>query len=478
MRTIIIIVITLFFTSSVFAQEAKVQQWKIIVSKGKKDTATLFVIDSLCSWYGSQRTDTGIYYLAQMKSLAEYLNNKLYIIKALRLSAEGHFTKGKTTEALKEQYRALDLAEELGDSASIAIAYVSIGNSHKEYGDYAKALYYFKKSYQKAIECKNELSIELASLNLGYAYAQLNQLDSALYYEQQAYSLDLKRNKGSLMPGIECYLANIQFKYGNYTIAKAYYQSAINKLMRFKDITYGHRPTVWAYLGLANCSKYLNNEDSAMYYAKNAITVAEKLSYLKGLKEGYQILAELFEKRKDLPNAFQYQKLYISANDSLYSRDKSSAIESLTFEQELKENERQAEVRKQKEERSHNIQLAITAIVILTFLILFLLLSRSILVSHRVVAFLNVIVLLVVFEFINLLMHPFLERITNHSPVLMLLALVAIAALIVPLHHKLEHWTTKKLVEKNKAIRLANAKKTIEELEERNTDNTNPTTTS
>ena len=50
-----------------------------------------------------------------------------------------------------------------------------------------------------------------------------------------------------------------------------------------------------------------------------------------------------------------------------------------------------------------------------------------------------------------------------------LLGLVAIAALIIPLHHKLEHWTTQKLVEKNKAIRLANAKKTIEELENNNT---------
>ena len=48
----------------------------------------------------------------------------------------------------------------------------------------------------------------------------------------------------------------------------------------------------------------------------------------------------------------------------------------------------------------------------------------------------------------------------------MLLALVGIAALLVPLHHKVEHWATKKLVEKNKQIRLANAKKTISELSE------------
>jgi len=58
-----------------------------------------------------------------------------------------------------------------------------------------------------------------------------------------------------------------------------------------------------------------------------------------------------------------------------------------------------------------------------------------------------------------------LVRLTLHSPALMLLALVCIAALLVPLHHKLEKWATHKLVEKNKAIRLAADGRTIEELE-------------
>jgi hypothetical protein len=47
----------------------------------------------------------------------------------------------------------------------------------------------------------------------------------------------------------------------------------------------------------------------------------------------------------------------------------------------------------------------------------------------------------------------------------MLLALVCIAALLVPLHHKVEKWATLKLVEKNKQIRLAAAKKTIQQLD-------------
>lgn len=57
------------------------------------------------------------------------------------------------------------------------------------------------------------------------------------------------------------------------------------------------------------------------------------------------------------------------------------------------------------------------------------------------------------------------SNMTRDSPSLMLLALVAVAALIVPFHHRLEKWTTKKLVEKNKEVRLAKAKKIVEQLE-------------
>ena len=70
-----------------------------------------------------------------------------------------------------------------------------------------------------------------------------------------------------------------------------------------------------------------------------------------------------------------------------------------------------------------------------------------------------------VFEFINLLIHPYLARLTNDSPPLMLLILIGIGALLVPLHHKLEHWIAHALTEKNKQIRLAAAKKTIAHLE-------------
>ncbi|MDZ4824530.1 MAG: hypothetical protein SH856_13815 [Flavobacteriales bacterium] len=137
----------------------------------------------------------------------------------------------------------------------------------------------------------------------------------------------------------------------------------------------------------------------------------------------------------------------------------------MTFTEDLRQQELAAEKLESEEAQKQNIQLALIAIGIISFIIIFLLLSRSIITSTRLISFLGVVALLIVFEFLNLLLHPFLERVTHHSPMLMLLALVCMAAMLVPLHHRVEKWATHKLVEKNKQIRLAAAKRTIEKLE-------------
>ena len=140
----------------------------------------------------------------------------------------------------------------------------------------------------------------------------------------------------------------------------------------------------------------------------------------------------------------------------------------MAFVEQLRMRDEELKNIKAEEERQRQIQYLFISIGIIATVIIFLLLSHSILVNEAVIKFIGIIGLLVVFEFINLFIHPALERITNHSPVLMLLVLVCIAALLIPLHHKLEKWVTHKMVEKNKQIRLAAAKRTIEQLENKN----------
>ena len=123
--------------------------------------------------------------------------------------------------------------------------------------------------------------------------------------------------------------------------------------------------------------------------------------------------------------------------------------------------------------RSRNIQFGIIALIVITLGIFLLVFSRTAMVGAKAIKNLSLIALLLFFEFINLLLHPFLDRITNHSPILMLLCMAAIAGLLIPLHHRMEKLITNMLVSKNNRVRLEAARRTIEELEARPTD-TNP----
>jgi len=90
--------------------------------------------------------------------------------------------------------------------------------------------------------------------------------------------------------------------------------------------------------------------------------------------------------------------------------------------------------------------IGITAFII-TFILFFLLIIRR-KTKPRTIEFFGVVSLLLVFEFIALFIHPFIEEWTHHSPVFMLLILVGLASVLVPLHHKMEKIVKVKMAHK------------------------------
>jgi hypothetical protein len=170
-----------------------------------------------------------------------------------------------------------------------------------------------------------------------------------------------------------------------------------------------------------------------------------------------------YQKNNKPDSALKYIQRYYTMKDSMSSGLKVQLIQT----QLLAEEERQHSIEK---EHKSNVQYAAIALGVLVLLILFFVFSHSIIANQKLIRFLGILSLLIVFEFLNLLLHPYLETATHHQPLFMLAIMVGIAALLIPLHHKLEHWITHKLVEKNNRIRLAAAKKTIEQLESNRDD--------
>ncbi|MEO6253482.1 MAG: tetratricopeptide repeat protein [Ferruginibacter sp.] len=385
--------------------------------------------------------------------------NRITEASAYCFLGTGYRISGNPIRALEVQQKGLVLAEKAGNFSILAMIRNQIAHTYRDREEWENAFKIYYGASVDAAKGENEIIKIWPLMNMGVCYLNLNKLDSALSFLQRSYESSIRNNKVDVAY-ILWNLGSVNSKMGNAALAVTYFNMAIQEAGNDKKI----RQLSFAYTGLAEHFQRMSQRDSIIFYAKKGLDVVQHTPFFFMSVKPAKMLAELYEK-SNCDSTLKYANIYKIANDSVASNKINQQIQVMTFDETLRQQELAAEKMKTNDERKQNIQFALIAFGIISFIIIFLLLSRSFITNTKLIEFLGVIALLIVFEFLNLLLHPFLERVTNHSPVLMLLALVCIAALLVPLHHKVEKWATAKLVEKNKKIRLAAAKKTIEQLE-------------
>jgi tetratricopeptide (TPR) repeat protein len=393
---------------------------------------------------------------------AQKNKDKISEVMALSNIAYDYRAMGNTALSLELHLKANAIALETGNEKLLANAQLNLGHIYKDQANYTKAISLYSSAAEIANRQKDIQMQFWAYGNLGAIYIETNQLDSALIYTQQSYAIGLKGNDPFFFDYILSNLAIIQGRLGNKDLALSYFNMALANAVKTNSSRYINL----IYTSLAEYYFNIHQQDSGFHYAKKAIGIVKNTALSNKTIKPAKLLLDNYENING-DSAIKYFKIYKAANDSLFSAKVIQQTQVMTFENEMRQQELLAEKMRSKEERQQNIQFALIAFGIITFIVLFLLFSRSIVANERFISFFGVLGLLIVFEFINLLFHPWLASVTHESPVLMLLALVLIASLLIPLHHRLEKWIKEKMVEKNKAIRLAAAKKTIEELEKK-----------
>jgi tetratricopeptide (TPR) repeat protein len=197
------------------------------------------------------------------------------------------------------------------------------------------------------------------------------------------------------------------------------------------------------YLPMATYYEKIGRVDSARFYGEKSLKAAIGQHYDAQILLTTETLARL-NVNYDKSKAIELYQQAISINKRIFDTEKTRQVENLTINEQQRQQDLIIERQKAEEERKDNLQLAGIALFIPLFLILALALSRT-KVSHKVIEFMSVLGLLLLFEFVTLLIHPFAEKITHHTPVFVYLILVVLAAGLVPLHHTLTHWLTQKL---------------------------------
>jgi hypothetical protein len=73
-------------------------------------------------------------------------------------------------------------------------------------------------------------------------------------------------------------------------------------------------------------------------------------------------------------------------------------------------------------------------------------------VHPRYVEFTGILSLLLVFEYISIIIHPYIMEKTSHTPVLELLIFAVIAATLTPVHQRIERWWLRRLSRRTRRI--------------------------
>lgn len=460
MKFHILITILFLLTCIVNAQNPEIENSINNILSEKNDSLRFIKVKDFIS--ETQESNPILNLKILQKLLTQSRKNKDEIIEAFTLSMLGYQFRaiGDKAKGLEYCLQGIQLAEKLGYPSLLAVTQLTLANNYAGLGDYEKALELYLTVEKTASETGNLILNSLSSMKHGSAYLEMNKSDSALIYLQKAEELSLRSNYPDYRDLIYNDIGSAHGKLGNRELAITYFNLAVKLAFENKS----RKGLSVAYYNIANYYYQDGKNDSAVLYAVKAIDALQNTPYTMLNLKPAKLLMDIY-RNKNNDSAMKYSDIYRMTNDSLFNSKVIQQTQLLSFNEELRQQKITEEKIKAEEENNKNLQYILITIGILLLIIIYLLLSHSILSNENMIKYFGIITLLFVFEFLNLFLHPVVERITGHNPVLVLLASVCLAALIVPLHHKLENLAIHKMIEKNKKIRLAAAKKTIEELD-------------
>jgi tetratricopeptide (TPR) repeat protein len=333
-------------------------------------------------------------------------------------------------------YKKLDELKEKNVPFQKVVYTNSIGNLFAYKKNYDIAITYFEKSIRMADSLKFSTLKIPGYVSLLNQYLRIDEPQKALNYLNSASGDDLKKylSNFGMAPVIDQAYGVVYTELGRYDSARKYLAKA--KPM-FENSTNGNSQ-VGFYAQLASFYRKSGDKKNAIDYYLKVKEISEKNGLLENIKKAAQYLDTLYTETGNSTLAGKYNATYYQYKDS---------IETLKREKELTqveaddEQQRQVKLVKEAEElkrRRNNIQYLGIVIGIIGLFVTLVILGMF-KVSAGLIKAISFFVFLMLFEFIFLVFKKNIYSITHGEPWKDLAFMIALAALLVPLHHWLEH---------------------------------------
>lgn len=444
MKKLLFLLPLAFATTFLFSQGNELDSLKKALLLEKTDTGKILTLCYISNTYQNFNPDSALIVAQQahfMASKSKYLRGES---RAFYEMASAYNSMGNYPKALENYLQQLKIEEIRNIPWNIASSYLNLAIVYINVKDYDNALFY-AKICDSIVNANNYEDLSIYSLlDLGDIYEKKNNLDSALYYVSNSLAKAQKADEKQLMGTAYNNLGNIYLKLGKLDIS---YSNFIAGLPYQKE-TSNYSIFTESLLGLAKVFEKKEQLDSSLYFGKESFHIAYDNQFLLNALDATVLLTRVYKKTKNIDSSYAYQETMIMLKDSIDSRDKIKHIQFMTTEEEI----RQKEIAEQKQieikERNQKLQLLLIGLSIPIFFLLSVMISRN-KVHRKLIEFFGVVSILMLFEYITLLLHPFVAEKTGHSPFYEIIIFVMIAALITPLHHRFQHWVITKLTEMN-----------------------------
>lgn len=417
--------------------------------------------------------------ITQGSSLIATLSNDSLRAESYNVFGQVYQAKNENILALRSYLNALRLAESLKNAALIRNCYIYLSDFYSDIEDYDRSIDYMTLAYKKIDEVKEKnvpYQKVIYTNNLGNLFAKKKNYDIAIsYFERSIRMADSLKFSTLKIPGYVS-LLNQYLRKDEPQKALDYLNSTPGSELKQYLVNFGMAPVIdqaygVVYTGLGRYDSagiYLekarpmfensSNESSkvgflaqmATYYNKSgnykmAIDhflrvkeISERNGWLDFVEKSSKNLDSLYRKTGNLEEAGRYNAVYYQFKDSIETLRRDKEMRQAEAEDEQQRLERSQQAAEELKKRRNNIQYLAIVIGIISLFVSLVILGMF-KVSSGVIKAIGFFVFLMFFEFIFLIFKKQIYTQTKGEPWKDLAFMIALAAILVPLHHWLEH---------------------------------------
>jgi serine phosphatase RsbU (regulator of sigma subunit)/tetratricopeptide (TPR) repeat protein len=296
--------------------------------------------------------DKAIEYYFKSLKIAQEIGFKRGVSWSYNNLGIAYFDQGSYDKSIESYLQALKIYEELRDKRNMSACLTNIGIVHSEQLSYDKAIEYYQKSLSLNEEVGDKRGMAICYINIGNIFNKQTSYDKANEYYNKA--LKLFEETGDKRGIADSYqnIGDLYVSRGYFDKANEYYLKILKLYKELED----KMGMAKAELGIANLNisrtdsvpvsgeeklKYLNQ---AIIYGNESIENAREMKLLPLIKEAANKLMTAYNKLGNYKKALEFAGILIATQDSLFTEEKTKAIQEMSARYETEKKQQQIEL--------------------------------------------------------------------------------------------------------------------------------------